>query len=50
MCQIDEYLGVKMCRCYSTENKSFEIYLSKFKYNNNKNNDQATWNRSELVA
>ena len=35
-----------MCKCDSTENEKL-IQISKYKYNNNKNNDNATWNRNE---
>ena len=44
---MEEYLDVQICRCGSTENKLLK-QISKCTYNN-KNNDQATWNRNELT-
>ena len=37
-----------MCKCDSTENE-YIIQISKYSYNNNKDNDKATWSRHELT-
>ena len=46
--QIFRCKDVQMCKCDSIENEKL-IQISKYEYNNNKNNDNATWNRNELT-